>query len=103
YSDDEIVDEDGTVYVRRNSRQNRNDPNNAPLDAYGQVSGPIAQLYRNISASIPANYQLSAGDNLTIRISSETLEPILLNQTVDAQGVIQLENVGPVVVRGKTI
>lgn len=71
--------------------------------AYQTPIGPIGLLYRNISASIPPNYQLSGGDVLSIRLTSPTLAPITFRKTVDARGQIRLQYVGDVVVRGKTL
>ena len=95
---------------RDNSRDNYNSNNNGFSDSETDLQnalttpiGPIALLYRGIAASVPANYQLSAGDEIRIRVESPTLEPTVTKKIVDARGAITLDNIGEVVVRGQSI
>jgi len=71
--------------------------------AYTEPIGPLAQLYRGISASVPDNYTLGNGDRLRIRIESPTFESKTSNVVVDPRGQIKLEPVGNIVVRGMTL
>jgi protein involved in polysaccharide export with SLBB domain len=72
-------------------------------NAYAAPVGPISLLYRGIAASVPDNYTLASGDELRIRIDSPTVEEKSYKRTVDSRGQIRLNEVGNVVVRGKTI
>jgi protein involved in polysaccharide export with SLBB domain len=75
----------------------------APVDAFRDIADPITQLYRNVIASVPANYQLWGGDRLTIRYSSPTLNPREFLTQVDSQGSLNLFGVGRILVRGMTL
>lgn len=81
------------------------EPHPAPdsLDAFNQVADPLTQLYRNISASVPVNYPISAGDTLTIRFWSARHEMKTLTRIVDSQGSVSLPDAGMVVVRSLTL
>lgn len=94
----------GTLNSRRRSDQSDSSDTDLPsVDAYHQVAGPLEQLYQNISASVPTNYQLSAGDRITLRLSSPTMEMRESTLLVDPTGSITLPGAGRVVVRGKTL
>ncbi|BDI28878.1 hypothetical protein CCAX7_009290 [Capsulimonas corticalis] len=73
------------------------------VNAFNQISDPLDQLYRNVTASAPANYQLSGGDILTIRYWTPTQASREFSRTVDAQGAVTLEGIGRLVVRGQTL
>lgn len=73
-----------------------------PIDAFREVADPIQQLYRNVNASIPVNYQLSAGDSITLRYWNRAIETRERTLVVDAQGGITLPEIGRVIVRGQT-
>ncbi len=72
------------------------------VNAFQDVADPLSQLYRNVLASVPTNYQLAPGDTLTVRYWSPTQEARTVTRTVDTRGEIVMEGVGPVVVRGLT-
>lgn len=84
-----------------NSPSDRNNAsNNASINAFsGEVADPLSLLSRNVAASLPANYQLQPGDNLTIRYSALVLPPRTLQERVDSRGGITVEGLY-VVVRG---
>lgn len=69
----------------------------------GEIADPLTQLYANVMATVPKNYQLSGGDRLTIRFSSKTLESREFARTVDAQGNLSLLDAGTLNVRGMTL
>src|SRR5579871_1204932 len=73
------------------------------INAYEDVADPLAQLYRNVNASVPANYQLAASDTLSIRYWSARHEAKTIIGVVDAQGTIAIEELGLVTVRGLTL
>ena len=69
----------------------------------GQVTDPISStLYRNVLASLPSNYQLQPGDQLTVRYSALALAPREFTATVDLQGSIEVEGTGRISVAGRT-
>ena len=68
----------------------------------GEVADPVSTLYKNVLASLPPNYQLQPGDSLTVRYSALTLSPREFNALVDAQGGIDVEGAGRIVVAGRT-
>jgi len=69
----------------------------------GQVTDPISStLYRNVLASLPPNYQLQPGDQLTVRYSALALAPREFTATVDLQGGIEVEGSGRISVVGRT-
>ena len=72
-------------------------------NAFNQITDPLDQLYRNVTASAPAGYQLSGGDVLTIRYWTPTQASREFSRTVDAQGSVTLEGIGRLVVRGQTL
>lgn len=74
-----------------------------PVNAFSDVADPLSQLQRNVSASIPAGYQLAGGDALILRYGSPTRAATELSRTVDAQGTILLDGVGRLVIRGLTL
>ncbi|MCC6729783.1 MAG: SLBB domain-containing protein [Chthonomonadales bacterium] len=78
-------------------------PVRPPGDAFRGPIDPISQLYRNVYASVPADYQLAPGDVVTLRLSSPTLEMREQDLTVDAMGALSIPEVGRVVVRGQTL
>ncbi|MBV9850632.1 MAG: SLBB domain-containing protein [Armatimonadetes bacterium] len=73
-----------------------------PVDAYHEVADPLSELYRNVNATVPASYQLSAGDVLTVRYWSPTMESRESTVTVDAQDAVMIPGIGRLVVRGLT-
>jgi len=72
-------------------------------NAYGDIVDPIAQLYQNVSATVPVNYQLAGGDKLILRISSPVMAPIEIPLSVDPMGAVMVPNVGRIVVLGQTL
>lgn len=103
--DDTSFDTNQTATNSLRSRRSavNNDVANPVDDAFTTPIGPLSLLSRNINASIPANYQLSAGDIITIRITSPTLDTQIITKTVQSLGTIDLAPVGQIVVRGQTI
>lgn len=74
-----------------------------PVNAFQDVADPLTQLYRNVTASIPAGYQLAPGDSLTVRYWSATRPAREFTRTVDAQGAVTLDgDAGRIIVRGLT-
>jgi protein involved in polysaccharide export with SLBB domain len=73
-----------------------------PVNAFADVADPLTQLFHNVSASVPANYQLSGGDRITVRYWSSRQEARTITQTLDAQGALTIEDFGSVVLRGQT-
>ncbi len=73
------------------------------INAYGNLADPLSQLYRDVTASVPAGYALAPGDTLTIRIWSARQEAKTAQYRVDGQGAILVPQVGPLVVRGQTL
>ncbi len=72
-------------------------------DAFREVVDPISQLYQNVRASAPASYQLSGGDQITLRYWSKTLEQQELDLVVEPAGSITLPQAGRVVLRGQSL
>ena len=76
---------------------------NGAADAVaGQIADPIATLSHTVLASLPPNYQLQPGDQLTVRYSALTIAPRTVQTTVDFQGGISLPEVGRLSVVGRT-
>ena len=73
------------------------------LDAFSNLADPISQLFSNVSASAPANYQLSGGDSLTLRYWSPTMEAHELTLKVDPTGGITIPDLGRIIVRGQSM
>jgi protein involved in polysaccharide export with SLBB domain len=74
------------------------------LDALaGEVADPIAQLYLNIKASVPQNYQIGGGDKITLRLSSPKLDMQEYPLTVDGTGAVDAPDIGHIVLRGQTL
>jgi protein involved in polysaccharide export with SLBB domain len=73
------------------------------MSAFSDIIDPIAQLYQNVSATVPVNYQLAGGDKVILRISSPVLAPIETPLSVDPTGAVMVPNVGRVIVLGQTL
>lgn len=76
---------------------------NSAVNGFVGIADPISQLLRNVAASAPASYQLSPDDKLTIRYSAPALTARENNVTVNRQGVVDIEGMGTVNVRGMTL
>jgi polysaccharide export outer membrane protein len=74
-----------------------------PVNAFQEIADPLAQLYQNVLASVPANYQLNPGDYITLRYWSPTMEQQETSLLVDPQGAITVPVVGRLIVRGQTV
>ncbi len=85
------------------SRSSNSESDPGPVDARQDVADPLTQLYRNVTATVPANYQVAPGDTLMISYWSPTLERTTVTKTVDGQGTIALTGIAPIVVLGKTV
>jgi len=73
-------------------------------DATKWPVGPFDMVGLNVYIPSPERYQLGAGDVITMRISSPTVELREFEVTVDTQGVINLPTSGRrIVVRGQTL
>ena len=83
------------------SRTRTNDENST-LNAYTNIADPLSQIFRNVSATAPTSYQLAPGDKLEIRYSTAVMPSKVNNVTVDMQGVVDIEGMGRVTVRGMT-
>ena len=70
-----------------------NDHPQEPLNAFRDIADPMTQLYRNVIATVPTNYQLAAGDTLVIRYSTPAQGGHELSVLVDPQGRIGLEGI----------
>jgi hypothetical protein len=84
----------------------RRPPTQAEVDAvsgFSNVADPISQLFRNVIASVPDNYQISAGDKLTIRFQSPTLAAREFTTVVDNLGNVDLAGLTKVNLRGHTL
>ena len=74
----------------------------APASAFHQIADPLTQMYQNVAASVPSDYQLAPGDTLVLRYWSPTLVAREVELTVDSFGAVNVPEVGRVVVRGQT-
>jgi len=94
----------GDDALLQNGTANNGTANNGTANAVvGQVTDPISStLYRNVLASLPPNYQLQPGDQLTVRYSALALAPREFTATVDLQGGVEVEGVGRISVAGRT-
>jgi polysaccharide export outer membrane protein len=77
-------------------------PKLSDADAFHDIVDPIAQLYQNVNASNPTNYQLAPGDTFLLRFGSPTLETQEISLVVDPTGGVTVPDVGRVIVRGQT-
>ena len=68
----------------------------------GQIADPLATLSQNVLASLPPNYQLQPGDQLTVRYSALTIAPRTVTATVDFGGGITIPEIGRLSVVGRT-
>jgi protein involved in polysaccharide export with SLBB domain len=74
-----------------------------PLDAYRQIADPLSTILQQVVASVPASYQLSGGDSLTIRYWSPTMDLKEITVAVDPSGGITIPDLGRIIVRGQTL
>jgi protein involved in polysaccharide export with SLBB domain len=83
--------------------QSFRDDNRGPIDAFNSLADPLTLLTHNLTATAPANYQLSGGDRVLVRYSNPAMSPREITSTVDPQGVLTLDEVGHVNVAGMTL
>jgi protein involved in polysaccharide export with SLBB domain len=81
---------------------NQNGDDMSPIDAYRSVADPLSELTHNVIASVPPNYELEAGDRITVRYWSPTRPVREINQTIGTKGAIVLDGGREVVLRGLT-
>ena len=106
-----LYDEDGNPVIvdnnggnnSRNGGSDNGDNSNDSANAYNSVADPITQLYKNIRASVPANYTINGGDTLIVRYLTPTIAEREINVTVDPLGSINLDGNAHLVVRGMTL
>ncbi len=72
------------------------------IDARQSILGPDDMQALNVFAPAPERYQLGAGDTVTIRYWSRTLEATEATLTVDAGGTLALPSGDRIVARGQT-
>ena len=79
-----------------------NHKRSASMDARQSILGPDDMQALNVFAPAPERYQLGAGDTVTIRYWSRTLEATEATLTVDTGGTLALPSGDRIVVRGQT-
>lgn len=88
---------------RDDERETDEEAQRRRFNAYFQAADPVVQLLKNVVATVPANYQLSGGDEITLRLWSPTMELVERVLLVDETGAISVPDVGRVSVLGKTL
>ena len=73
------------------------------INSFTQIASPLEQMVSNVSASVPATYQLSGGDQLDIRYSNPAMESKAITIQVTPQGMLNLGKDGEVNVAGLTL
>lgn len=73
------------------------------IDAFFETADPLATILQRTITTVPATYQLSGGDILTLRYWSPTMEMQERTLVVDETGGITLAEMGRVIVRGQTL
>lgn len=73
-----------------------------PIDSFHSIADPLSELTHNVIASAPPNYELEAGDQITIRYWSPTRPVREINQTIEPEGTVVLDGGRRVVLRGLT-
>lgn len=74
-----------------------------PVGAFYETADPLATILQRTITTVPATYQLSGGDIITLRYWSPTMEMQERTLTVDETGGIALAEMGRVIVRGQTL
>ncbi len=78
----------------------RNTQQPEAINAFALIADPLTQIYQNITATAPVNYQLGYGDTIVVRVWSPTLELKEFPVRVDERGGITLPVLGRFVIRG---
>jgi len=71
--------------------------------AFNSLNDPLTQFFSNIAATVPATYQLSGGDKVTLRYWSPTMEMSEITLTVDQTGGLTIPGAGRIIVQGQTL
>jgi protein involved in polysaccharide export with SLBB domain len=72
-------------------------------DAVSGFVGPVDMMGANVSATVPSNYVLGPGDELTIHFWSDLVEFQTEYVVVDDKGEVVIPRAGKLVVRGMTL
>ncbi len=74
-----------------------------PTDAFNNIATPLTEMTRNVTATVPATYQVSGGDEVIVHYFNRAMAPVTLTETVDAHGYLQIGKLTRINVAGMTL